>query len=43
MVTGKIRVKQIVKFEKMIEMFCDSIGIDKKTMLSGLMGNPKQI
>ncbi len=26
----------------MVEMFCDGIGIDKKTMLSGLMGKAKQ-
>lgn len=41
-VKNKSTVKQIIKFEKLMEQFCDQLGLEKKNLLSILYG-PKHI
>jgi hypothetical protein len=31
-------IKQIIKFEKLLEQFCESIGVEKRSLLSALQG-----
>ena len=40
-VVHKEKIKKIMKFEKIMKKFCREIGIDKKTLLSIIGGNPK--
>ena len=38
---NKAKIKKIMKFDKVIQKFCDQIGIEKKTLLSALQGEEK--
>ena len=38
---NKSKVKKIMKFDKVIQKFCDQIGIEKKTLLAALSGEEK--
>ena len=38
MVQQREKIKKIVKFEQVMKRFCKDIGVDKKTLLSVLLG-----
>ena len=39
---NKTKVKKIMKFDKVIQKFCEQIGIEKKTLLSALNGGEEK-
>lgn len=39
----KDKVRKIIKFEKMMKKFCKSVGVDKKTLLTMMLGNGKDL